>query len=131
MAAVSVDKAFDLALAPPSIAERRVCNYSERCSEIPTVTVYVRQYYSDPKTEIERTIERLLDDVHSDRNFGQPLRFRDVFTAIEALECVSFVYELTITPDDRQLAAYVDSDIYPEADVLCMAGEISIETVKV
>ncbi len=94
-------------------------------------TVYVRQYYSDPKTEIERTIERLLDDVHSDRNFGQPLRFRDVFTAIEALECVSFVYELTITPDDRQLAAYVDSDIYPEADVLCMAGEISIETVKV
>ena len=32
-------------------------------------------------------------------------------------------------PDDRNLAEYRDSDIYPKADVLCLVGDIQIETV--
>ncbi|MBR5420217.1 MAG: baseplate J/gp47 family protein [Lachnospiraceae bacterium] len=92
-------------------------------------TVYVKRHYTDPKGDIVRLLNHILDDVHSDRSFGQVLHFRDVFSAIESLECVSFVYELSLLPDDRSLAEYRDSDIYPRADVLCRAGDILIETV--
>ncbi|MCR5278212.1 MAG: baseplate J/gp47 family protein [Lachnospiraceae bacterium] len=92
-------------------------------------TVYVKRHYSDPHTTIVNEIKKIIDDVHSERGFGEPLRFRQVFAAIEALECVSYVYDLSIMPDEHSLAEYRDSDIYPEADVLCLAGDIQIETV--
>ncbi len=92
-------------------------------------TVYVKRHYSDPKTAIVGEIRKIIDDVHSERGFGEPLRFRQVFAAIEALDCVSYVYELSIMPDERNLAQYRDSDIYPEPDVLCLVGDIQIETV--
>ena len=92
-------------------------------------TVYVKRHYHDPASEIISLIDRMLDDVNTDRNFGEVIRFRDIFSAIEALDCVSFVYELSLIPDDRSLAELVDSDVYPRADVLCRAGEINIETV--
>ncbi len=92
-------------------------------------TVYVKRHYADPKSVIVNEIKKLIDDVHSERSFGDPLRFRQIFSAIEALECVSYVYELSIMPDDRNLAEYRDSDIYPKADVLCLVGDIQIETV--
>ncbi|MCR5032418.1 MAG: baseplate J/gp47 family protein [Lachnospiraceae bacterium] len=92
-------------------------------------TVYVKRHYEHPAEEIVQEIRRRIDDVHSSRNFGEPLRFREIFAAIEALDCVSYVYDLSLMPDDRNLAQYRDSDVYPEADVLCLAGEISIETV--
>ena len=92
-------------------------------------TVYVKRHYQNPKEEIENEIRKIIDDVHSDRNFGDPLRFRNVFTAIEALDCVSYVYNLSLMPDDKNLAQCEDSDIFPGADVLCVAGEILIETV--
>ena len=92
-------------------------------------TVYVKRHYQNPKEVIENEIRKIIDDVHSDRNFGDPLRFRNVFTAIEALDCVSYVYNLSLMPDDKNLAQCEDSDIFPGADVLCVAGEILIETV--
>ena len=89
----------------------------------------MKRHYHDPASEIISLIDRMLDDVNTDRNFGEVIRFRDIFSAIEALDCVSFVYELSLIPDDRSLAELVDSDVYPRADVLCRAGEINIETV--
>ena len=93
-------------------------------------TVYVKRHFENPKEEIVRTINGLLDDVHSDRGFGEPLLFKEIYAAIEALDCVSFVYELSIMPDDHGLATMIDSDIYPEPDVLCVGGDIVIETVR-
>ncbi|MBR4529367.1 MAG: baseplate J/gp47 family protein [Lachnospiraceae bacterium] len=92
-------------------------------------TVYVKRHYNDPRSEIEQTIRDELDDVRSDRHFGEVLEFNRLFRTIEALPCVSFLYELTVLPEDRQLARVEDSDIYPRADTLCMAGEILLEIV--
>ncbi|MCR5251308.1 MAG: baseplate J/gp47 family protein [Lachnospiraceae bacterium] len=93
-------------------------------------TVYVKRHFENPRKDILETIRNLVDDVHSERGFGEPLLFKQIFAAIEALECVSFVYELSVMPDDRGQASVIDSDIYPEPDVLCVAGEIAIETVR-
>lgn len=93
-------------------------------------TVYVRRHYQDPGSEIEKAIRAQLDDVHSKRKFGEPLRFHQIFRTIEELPCVSFVYELSLLPENSHLAKVEDSDIYPRADALCTAGEIAIEIVS-
>lgn len=92
-------------------------------------TIYVKRHYNNPRQMIEDAVHALLDDMESERNFGEPLLFRTVFSAIEELPCVSFVYEMSLQSDDRELATVRDTDIYPRADVLCRTGNIALELV--
>ncbi|MCR5093429.1 MAG: hypothetical protein K6B72_05600 [Lachnospiraceae bacterium] len=93
-------------------------------------TVYVKRHYDNPGEVIEKTLRDTFDYVHSERSFGEPLHFRQIFSMLEALPCVAFVYELSVMPDDSSLALVRDADIFPGPDVLCTAGEIAIETVS-
>ena len=70
-----------------------------------------------------------LDYLRSDRNFGEKLRFEDVFRAIEGLECVDHIYNLALHSENGKLATVKEYDIYPRYDVLCYPGEIQLEIV--
>ncbi|MCR4891520.1 MAG: hypothetical protein K5989_05005 [Lachnospiraceae bacterium] len=92
-------------------------------------TVYVRRYVGDCRKIIEERFRKELDYVESDRNFGEILRFEDVFRAVEELDCVEYIYELSVWPERRKFAKVVDSDIYPLENCLLYPGNIELELI--
>lgn len=91
-------------------------------------TIYVKNQYENTMEQIEQTIRKKIDYIHSERNFGELLKFDEVFHAIEELDCVDFIYELSMYPQEPALAKLIDSDILPRENVLCYVGEISLKT---
>ena len=92
-------------------------------------TVYVKVYYNDSREQIERLLRAQVDYLHSDPNFGEVLRFEDIFRAMESLECVDYVYELSLRPQKTSLATMREADIFPKENVLLHVGRISLELV--
>ncbi|MBR5969447.1 MAG: baseplate J/gp47 family protein [Lachnospiraceae bacterium] len=92
-------------------------------------TVYVNRNYADPETAIREAVKRQLDINRAGNDFGKVLHFRDLFAAIDILDCVEFISDLSLLPESRRLAEVRDTDIVPRADTICTAGEIAIEVV--
>ncbi len=92
-------------------------------------TVYVKRHFSDCRKQIEDRIKSSLDFINSDHNFGDKLRFEDVFHGIEELPCVEYVYDLALYSENTTLAQLKEYDIYLRQDVLCYPGEINLELV--
>ncbi len=91
-------------------------------------TIYVKRQYENSLTLIEEVIRKNIDYIHSGRNFGEVLKFDQVFHEIEALECVEFIYELSLHPQNPGLAKLIEADIVPNENCLCYAGNILLQT---
>lgn len=89
--------------------------------------IYVKSHYERVREMVENVIREKLDYVNTSRNFGEPLSFDEMFHSIEALECVDFVYELSVISQDPQQAVKQGMDIYPAPHVLLIPGDIDIE----
>ena len=92
-------------------------------------TVYVKRHYHDCKSQIEERIRKRISYLDSEHNFGERLRFEDVFHGIEELPCVEYVYELSLHSENTKLAQVKEYDIYPRFDCLCYPGEIQLQLV--
>ncbi len=92
-------------------------------------TVYVKRHYTDCQKQIEDRIRGKVDYINTEHNFGDRLMFEDVFHAIEDLECVEYVYDLSLRSENNKLAQMKEYDIYPRYDCLCYPGEINLELV--
>jgi hypothetical protein len=93
-------------------------------------TVYVKRHFTDCKKQIEEKIRSKLDYINSDHNFGDKIRFEDVFHGIEELPCVEYVYELSLYSENVALAQQKEFDIYLRQDALSYPGEIHLEIVS-
>ncbi|MBQ7706662.1 MAG: baseplate J/gp47 family protein [Lachnospiraceae bacterium] len=94
-----------------------------------TGTVYVRLNYDDCESQIVRCIKEKIDYINTNKNFGDRLSFDDCFHAIEMLDCVKNVYDLSILPHSLTHAKLVEADIVPEDNCLLYPGDIKIEVV--
>ncbi len=92
-------------------------------------TVYVRLHYEDSREQIENTVREHIDYLNTARNFGERLHFDEIFHAIEMLDCVEYVYDLSIRPQTMTAAKMEDADIIPNWNCLLYAGQITIETI--
>ena len=92
-------------------------------------TVYVKRHFSDSREQIEERIRRIVNYPESDKNFGDPLTFEEVFSAIEELPCAEYVYELFMRPDSLKYAALREGSIYPGENCLLYPGQISVEVI--
>ncbi len=92
-------------------------------------TVYVRLHYEDSLEQIEQTVREHVDYVNTSRKFGERLHFDEIFHAIEMLDCVEYVYDLSIRPQTMTAARMEDADIIPSWNCLLYAGAITIETI--
>ncbi len=90
--------------------------------------IYVKRQYENSRELIEEAIRRQIDYIHSDRNFGELLKFDELFREIEALDCVEFIYELSMQPRQSYLASMRDGDVAPVENCLCYPGEMALET---
>lgn len=94
-----------------------------------TGTVYVRLNYDDSEKQIVKCIKEKIDYINTHKNFGDRLSFDDCFHAIEMLDCVRNVYDLSILPHSLAHARLVEADIIPEDNCLLYPGDIKIEVV--
>ncbi len=92
-------------------------------------TAYVKRHYKDCRRKIEERIREKLDYINSEHNFGDSVIFEDVFHAIEDLDCIEYVYNLSLHSENSKLAQMKEYDIYPRFDCLCYPGEINVEIV--
>ena len=92
-------------------------------------TVYVKRHFADCRDTIEKRFRENIDYIGSNRNFGEVLKFEDVFREVEELNCVEFIYEMTLIPENLKKARLIDSDIHPDENCLLYPGDIDIEIV--
>ena len=90
-------------------------------------TIYVKPHYEGSWEQIEAVIRRELDYISTERNFGERFHFDTLFQMIEALPCVNYIYELSVTPQNLLHVSQKGLDLQPEADCLLYPGEILLE----
>lgn len=90
-------------------------------------TIYVKPHYEGSREQIEAAIRRELDYISTERNFGERFHFDALFHQIEALPCVKYIYELSVTPQSLLYAAQKGLDIQPADNCLLYPGEITLE----
>lgn len=92
-------------------------------------TVYVKRHFTDSKEQIENRIRQVVNYMESEKNFGEPLTFEEVFSAIEDLPCAEYVYELFMRPESLKAAALKEGSIYPGENCLLYPGKIDVEVI--
>ena len=92
-------------------------------------TVYVKRHFSDCREQVEKRICDIINYPESEKNFGDPLTFEEVYSGIEELDCVEYVYELFMRPENLKAAALRESNIYPGENCLLYPGRISLEII--
>ncbi len=93
-------------------------------------TVYVKLHYDNAAQKIEEVIRQRVDYTTTEKNFGQILKFDEIFHAIETLDCVEYVYELSLKPGAGNGAKVRDADVIPGRNCLLYPGEIRVETMS-
>lgn len=92
-------------------------------------TVYVKRHYTDCRRVITERFRRELDYPGTEKNFGDTLKFEEVFRAVEELDCVEYIYDLSMIPERRDRAELKDSDIYPAQNCLLYLGHLELEII--
>lgn len=90
--------------------------------------ITVKEQYTNAEKIIKTTIYEYLDYIHSEKNFGEILKFDKVFAVIERLDCVASIRSLSIKPARLGLAVIEGVDICPAPNCLLYPGDIRIET---
>ena len=93
------------------------------------LTVYVKRQFADSREQIENKVRSMLNYIDGDKNFEDPLTFEEVFAGIESLDCVDYVYDLFMQPENLKHAALRDGNIYPAENCLLYPGQIMLETI--
>ena len=90
-------------------------------------TIYVKPHYEGCREQIEAVINRQLDYVSTERNFGDRFHFDYLFAQIESLACVKYIYDLSVTLSSQVHATQKGLDIQPKNNCLLYPGEITLE----
>ena len=93
------------------------------------LTVYVKRQFSNSREQIEERLKQILNYIDGDKNFGDPLTFEEVFGGLESLDCVDYVYDLFMQPENLKHASLRDGNIYPVENGLLYPGQIMLETI--
>ncbi len=92
-------------------------------------TAYVRRHFADCRKRIEDRLKQEIDYRTGERNFGETLKFEHVFRALEELDCVEYIYDLSMIPENRRRARIEDQNIIPAENCLLYPGGIEIEVI--
>lgn len=93
--------------------------------------IYVKSHFQNCDSIIHNAIRLEVDYIHGTKNFGEVLRFDRIFHALDTLECVSYVSELSIVPARLEFVSLEGADLVPKENCLLYPGTISIEIYQV
>lgn len=89
-------------------------------------TIYVKPHYEGCREQIEAAVRTGLDYVHGSMGFGERLCFDRIFHAVENLDCVAYIHELAVRPQNTANVMMDGMDIIPAPDCLLYAGNIRL-----
>lgn len=89
--------------------------------------IYVKSHYGGARKQIEEVIRWQVDYVNSEHNFGDKFYFDTLFQQLESLDCVKYIYDLSVSLSSRSHALQKGFDIQPEENCLLYPGEFHIE----
>lgn len=92
-------------------------------------TIYVKPHYDDCREQIEAAVRAGLDYVHGSMSFGERLCFDTIFHAVENIDCVSYIHELVVSPQNAANVTMDGTDIIPAPDCLLYAGHIRLNVL--
>ena len=90
-------------------------------------TIYVEPHYEGCRQQIEAVIREQLDYITTERGFGERFHFDTLFQQIESLECVKYVYDLSVSLSGQAHAVQKGLDIQPDSNCLLYPGDIVLE----
>ncbi|MDR0433870.1 MAG: baseplate J/gp47 family protein, partial [Gracilibacteraceae bacterium] len=92
-------------------------------------SVRIKSRFAGAREDIEQAVRQELDFVSTDVEFGTPVLFNRIFTAVSQLPCVAAVVDLVLTPARRGAAVADGLDIVPAGHCLCYPGDITLELI--
>lgn len=92
-------------------------------------TIFVKRHYKNCKEEIEKLLNERLDYINSGANFGEVLKYDNIYNSIELLECVSYIRDFSMYTSKASLVKIKENDIYPLENVLLYPGEFYLEII--
>lgn len=90
-------------------------------------TIYVKPHYDGCREQIEAVVQAGIDYVHGSMGFGERLCFDRIFHEIESLDCVSYIYELGINPQNMTYVTMDGVDVIPAPNCLLYPGRIKLD----
>ncbi|MCR5388988.1 MAG: baseplate J/gp47 family protein [Lachnospiraceae bacterium] len=88
-----------------------------------------RGYEKEAEARIKEALFKTCEYQRSEKTFGEPLYYSEVFRSIERLEEVDYVYDLSIKPSGGGLCRLSEGNIFPGSFVLCTLGSVDIEII--
>lgn len=92
-------------------------------------TIMVNQSYEHTEERLHRIVEKMINYMESDKNFGELLKFEEVFHALEDDPGVVYVQQLTLRPAKNQLASRQEQNILPAQNAILIPGNIALELI--
>lgn len=89
--------------------------------------IYVKRHYENYMDEIEAVLLKHLDYRSGPQNFGEVLKFEELFYELEHLDCIASMQNLMIYPQNLKLASVEGMDIHPARDCLCYPGNFYLD----
>lgn len=89
--------------------------------------IYVKRHYEHYQEEIEAVLKKHLDYRNDPHNFGDILRFEELFYELEQLDCIDSMQNLALYPQNHNLASIEGMDIHPAEDCLCYPGNFYLD----
>lgn len=90
-------------------------------------TIYVKPHYQGCREQIESAVRTALDYAHGSMGFGERLRFDRIFHEVENLDCVSYIQELVISPQNTTHVTMDGTDIIPDHNCLLYPGHVRLD----
>lgn len=90
-------------------------------------SVYVKSYFQNAYKQIEDMLTTELDYINSDHSFGEIIKFNEIYEKLEAMDCVEFVYKLSLIPNIRSGVEMKELDIHLGSQCLCYLGRLDLE----
>ncbi|MDE7323225.1 MAG: baseplate J/gp47 family protein [Lachnospiraceae bacterium] len=95
-----------------------------------TAKVCFKKHFGSCSQKTELVLRELLDGIHSDVPFGSRIVFQELYSCLEAMDCVEEVCELTVFPDNHRHNRITGLDILLSANALYYCGSVRVESVS-
>ena len=89
--------------------------------------IYVKRHYAHYREKIEEVLRKHLDYRNGSHNFGDILRFEELFYELDRLDCIDSMQNLALYPQNHNLATIEGMDIHPAEDCLCYPGDFYLD----
>lgn len=93
-----------------------------------TANIIIKPHYTGAGKQIEEAVKNSVDYIRSNRNFGELLRYEDVYRSIKELECVDDIIELRLNCTDKTCVEKQELNLKPSDVCLLYSGYIHIKT---